>query len=43
MIQAIQKDGEDQGRWIPAKSANINDKLANVIKWFDGNENEIED
>lgn len=33
---AQKKDAtEDLGRYIPAKYSNINEKLVNVIDWFD--------
>jgi hypothetical protein len=39
MVASVQKksdSGGDLGRWIPAKVANIEEKLTSVIDWFDG-------
>ena len=38
MVASVQKKNErmDLGRWIPAKVANIEEKLISVIDWFDG-------
>ena len=36
MIMCLQKDTDDQGRYIPAKVHNIEEKFQSVIDWFDG-------
>jgi hypothetical protein len=39
MVASVQKKGDngtELGRWIPAKVANIEEKLISVIDWFDG-------
>ena len=39
MVCAVQSEGADQGRYIPAKSHNISKKFENLVDWFDGKVN----
>ena len=45
MIMCLQKDTDDQGRYIPAKSISLKDKFQSVVDWFDGKitKNDVDD